>query len=253
MSRPLTIGVSLKMYFGHRRARDWAADVADIAASTRAVADGRIELFVAPTFVQLLPTLEAVGGTRVKVAAQDAAEHASGPYTGEVSPAELAEIGVQLVELGHAERRRLYGETDEVVARKTAAALTQGLTPVICVGEPEESAPAEAVAFSLAQVHSALAEAPPGRIVVAYEPVWAIGAERPASLEHIRTVCSALRAELRALPGRAEGCVIYGGSAGPGLLTELGGDVDGLFLGRFVHEPRALAAVLEEASALVER
>ncbi len=246
----VTVGVSLKMYFGHRAAREWAADVADLAASTPAVADGTVELFLAPSFLQLLPTLDAVWGTRVLVGAQDASEYDAGAFTGEVSPAELAEVGVGLVEIGHAERRRRHGETDAVVARKTAAALRNGLIPLICVGEPDRVPADDAVAFVTAQVLSALAEAPAGRVIVAYEPVWAIGAPEPAPTAHIRRVTSWLRELLAGLDDRAGSTVIYGGSAGPGLLTELGDDVDGLFLGRFAHDPAALAEVLREAAAL---
>jgi len=246
----VTVGVSLKMYFGYRAARKWVADVADLAARTPAVADGSVELFIAPTYPQLLPTLEAVAGTRTLVGAQDASEHDAGAFTGEVSPAELAEIGVSLVELGHAERRRMFGDTDAVVARKSAAALRNGLVPVLCVGEPDRVSAEDALAFATAQVLSATADAPAGRVIVAYEPVWAIGAPHPAPVDHIRTVTSGLRRLLAELPDRADSAVIYGGSAGPGLLTELGDHVDGLFLGRFAHDPSALADVLREASTL---
>jgi triosephosphate isomerase len=249
----VTVGVSLKMYFGHRTARAWLADVADIAATTPAVADGTVELFIAPTYLQLLPALEAVAGTRTLVAAQDAAEADTGAYTGEVSPAELAEVGVTLVELGHAERRRLYGETDVVVARKTAAAVRNGLVPVLCVGEPDRVAAVDALAFASAQVLSAVADTPAGRIIVAYEPVWAIGATEPAPVDHIRVVTAGLRQLLAGLADRPGSSVIYGGSAGPRLLTELGDDVDGLFLGRFAHDPAALAEVLAEATELAQR
>ncbi|TXK19425.1 triose-phosphate isomerase family protein [Homoserinibacter sp. GY 40078] len=250
---PVTVGVSLKMYFGHRAGREWAAEVADIAAATPAVADGRVELFIAPGYLQLIPALEAVAGTRAVIAAQDATDHDAGPYTGEVSPAELAEVGVGMVELGHAERRRLYGETDGVVARKTAAAIRNGLVPVLCVGEPVRVDPLDALAFAREQVLQAVADAPAGRLVVAYEPVWAIGAPEPAAVEHIRAVCAGLRDLVAEFADRAGSSVIYGGSAGPGLLAELGDDVDGLFLGRFAHDPEALRAVLAEATALADR
>jgi len=249
----VTVGVSLKMYFGHRAAREWVAEVAELAARTPAVADGSVELFIAPTYPQLLPALEAVAGTRTLIAAQDASEHDTGAFTGEVSPAELAEIGVSLVELGHAERRRLHGETDAVVARKTAAALRNGLVPLLCVGEPERVPADDAVAYVTAQVLSAIADAPAGRVIVAYEPVWAIGAPHPAPAQHIRRVTSWLRELLAGLEDRTGSSVIYGGSAGPGLLTELGDDVDGLFLGRFAHDPSALADVLAEATERVGR
>lgn len=245
MSRPVTIGVSLKMYFSHRRTLEWAADVADIVAGVP-----EVEFFAIPTFPSLLPVLEAFDGTRALVGAQDLATEDAGAFTGEVSGAELAEIGVRVVEVGHAERRRLFGETDAVVAAKTSAALRNGLTPVLCVGETSPDDDAAAVA--VAQLRSALADAPAGRLIVAYEPVWAIGAAAPAGPAHIRPVCAALRRELDGLPGRDGSSVIYGGSAGPGLLAELAPDADGLFLGRSAHDPAALAAVLTEAAQVAE-
>ena len=135
MPARVTVGVSLKKYFGHADARRWFARVADLAARHPAVASGRVECFVIPTYLQVLPALEAFAGTPVLVGAQDLAAADSGAYTGEVSGAELAEVGVRLVEVGHAERRRLFAETEAVVAAKTAAALRNGLTPVLCLGE----------------------------------------------------------------------------------------------------------------------
>jgi triosephosphate isomerase len=167
-----------------------------------------------------------------------------------VSAAELAEVGVRLAEVGHAERRRWQGETDEVVAAKTAAAMRHGLTPVVCVGEVESGHPADAARESVRQLRSALTAAPIGRVIVAYEPVWAIGAAAPAPPAHIRASCAALAAELTQSADRAGSTVIYGGSAGPGLLAALGDTVDGLFLGRRAHDPAGLLAVLDEAAAL---
>ncbi|MFT4284770.1 MAG: triose-phosphate isomerase [Protaetiibacter sp.] len=247
--RPL-VGVSLKMYFSHRRARDWFAEVADVAARHSAVAGGDVGLFVMPGYLQLLPAREAFAGTRVQLGAQDLAAADGGAFTGEVSGAELAEIGVRLAEVGHAERRRLFGEDDATVAAKTAAALRNGLVPVLCVGEERAGSTRAAGAEVRRQLHAALDEAPPGAIVVAYEPVWAIGASGPAPIGRIRAVASELRSALDAMPGRAGSAVLYGGSAGPGMLGELGDAVDGLFLGRFAHEPDALRLVLDEAAAL---
>ncbi|MCU1411711.1 MAG: triosephosphate isomerase [Rhodoglobus sp.] len=227
-----TVGVSLKMYFGHSDALEWFRRVA--ALDTHGV-----ELFVIPSFLAIPAALEVFAGTGVTVGAQDLFWEDAGAFTGEVSGAELAELGVGVVEVGHAERRRLFGETEEVVALKTAAALRNGITPVLCIGEPERSP--DAAAHCIAQLEAALAGAPAGRVIVAYEPVWAIGAAEPAPAEYIRAVTSELKKT-----GRT---VIYGGSAGPGLLTALGGDVDGVFLGRFAHDVAALAAVLDEAAA----
>jgi triosephosphate isomerase len=245
------VGVSLKAYFGHRQAIDWCARVAERAGAHPAVASGDVVLFVIPTYLGALPALEAFADTPVLVGAQDVSAYEPGAYTGEVTAAELAEAGVRVAEVGHAERRRLFGETDDVVAAKTAAALRHGITPVLCIGEQDRQEATDAALTTVAQLRAHLAEAPAGAVIVAYEPVWAIGAPEPAPVEHIVTVARALRDAVDTLPGRAGSAVIYGGSAGPGLLTELGDAVDGLFLGRFAHDVDSLRAVLDEAAALV--
>jgi triosephosphate isomerase len=237
VTRPV-VGVSLKTYFSLARARSWLLEAAGAVPES-------VEFFVAPSYLAIPAALEAFpDGT----GAQDVSAEEPGPFTGEVTAAELAEAGVRYAEIGHAERRRLYGDTDEVVARKTAAALGYGLVPVLCVGEtmnPADGGP-DAGAVSVAQLRSALEGAPAGRVIVAYEPVWAISADDPAPDDHIRTVVGALRGALRE-PGDA---VIYGGSAGPGLLTRLGDAVDGVFLGRRAHDVAALRAVIDEAVAI---
>lgn len=249
MTTPITVGVSLKMYFGHRRARAWFTEVADRAGRHPAVASGAVELFVAPTYLQILPAVEAFTGTRIRICAQDVAAADNGAWTGEVSAAELAEVGVSVAEIGHAERRRLFGETDQDTARKAAAAMRHGLTPLLCVGETQPIGYAAAGAV-VEQMWAGLAGVPAGAVIVAYEPVWAIGAAEPAPAAHVTTVTTALRAALDTSPQRAGSTVIYGGSAGPGLLTDLAGAVDGLFLGRFAHTPDALVTVLDEAAEL---
>ena len=247
--RPI-VGVSLKMYFSHRRARDWFAEVADVAARHSAVAGGDLELFVMPGYLQLLPAREAFAGTRVQLGAQDLAADDDGAFTGEVSGAELAEIGVRLAEVGHAERRRLFAEGEPLVAAKTAAAVRNGLLPVVCVGESAPGDSAVAALEARRQLRSAISSSPRSEVIVAYEPAWAIGAPAPAPADHIRVVAEGLRAELAQSPGREGSAVLYGGSAGPGTMAELAGAVDGLFLGRFAHDPRALARVLDEAGAV---
>ncbi|MFD7705941.1 triose-phosphate isomerase family protein [Streptomyces sp. NPDC059786] len=251
----VTLGVSLKMYLGHRQTLDWTRRIAAVAGGHRAVADGLAELFVLPSFPQIIPVAEALAGTAVRTGAQDLAAEDRGPYTGEVSGAVLKEIGCAFAEVGHAERRRLFGEGDTVVASKTAAALRNGLTPVMCVGELNACPPDEAAARTVAELERILTTAAshdcePGPVVVAYEPQWAIGAPRPAGPEHISTVCGALSDWLTAQPGLAGSRVIYGGSAGPGLLTRLGPDVGGLFLGRFAHDADAVGRILDEVVAL---
>jgi triosephosphate isomerase len=248
----LAIGVSLKMYLGPHRTREWIADVLDRTAGHPALTRGAAELFVLPAFTDLTAVLDATHGSAIAVGAQDLFWADEGPYTGEVSGSALRTLGCRYAEIGHAERRRLFGEDDRVVAAKLAAALRNQLQPVLCVGETEALPAAAAADACAGQLDAALAAADrlPGPITVAYEPVWAIGAAQPADPDHVAEVCAALRRELRDRPDRAGSRVIYGGSAGPGLLTGLGPAVDGLFLGRFAHEPAALAQVLDEAHAL---
>ena len=246
--RDVILGFSFKMYFGYRETLDWCARVRQIATASPSVADGAVRLFVMPSFPFLLPVISIFRDTPIEVGAQDLYSEDGGPFTGEVSGRALAEIGCRLVEVGHSERRRLFGETEEVVALKVAAALRNGLRPVICVGEEAPVGPNEACRRSIKQIESALARATPGAsVVIAYEPLWAIGADEPASEEHISEVCQGLRDFMSSMRSGENDRVIYGGSAGPGLLERLGNSVDGLFLGRFVHDPDALEAVLDEA------
>lgn len=243
-----TVGVSLKAYFGRSQARDWFARVAELAGEHPAVRSGDVEVFVAPSYLQIDDALRAFVGTPVRVSAQDVSEHGRGAYTGEVTAVDLAEAGVLFAEIGHAERRRLFHETDDVVAAKSSAALAEGIVPVLCLGEIAQGGVDAAVADTLAQLDSAVRDAPDGRVIVAYEPVWAIGAAEPAPASHITAVTCAVRTRLAADPKRPRSSVIYGGSAGPGLLTALGHDVDGVFLGRFAHDPASFNAVLDEAA-----
>ncbi|WP_036322546.1 triose-phosphate isomerase family protein [Microbacterium gubbeenense] len=248
----VTVGVSLKMYFGHGRALAWFDDVAARVRSHAGVTSGSVELFITPTYLQVGPAVEAFRGTPVRIGGQDVASADEGAFTGEVSAAELAEVGATIAEIGHAERRRLFGETDAIVAEKTRAALRAGLTPLLCIGERDEQDPDSAAEISLRQLRASLTGAEGGSVIVAYEPVWAIGAAEPAGEEHVRVVAGALRAALEADPLRTGSAVIYGGAAGPGVMTALGDAVDGVFLGRFAHDPDALVQVLDEATRVAE-
>lgn len=249
--RSTLLGVSLKLYLDPASTAAWAERVAATAGRHPAVADGTVRLFVLPSLPSLAAAMRAFTGTRIEVGAQDLWWADRGPYTGAVSGADLAALGCRYVEIGHAERRRWFGEGDHVIGRKLAAAVRNRLVPVLCIGEPE-GAEGRAVEECLERLDAVLAAAdePIGDLVVAYEPKWAIGAERSASPEHVDAVCTALRTRLDGLglPGTVD--VIYGGSAGPGLLSRLGDRIDGLFLGRSAHDPVALASVLDEAAAL---
>ncbi|GLY29538.1 triose-phosphate isomerase family protein [Kineosporia sp. NBRC 101731] len=248
-----TFGVSLKMYLGYDQTLRWCRDVAGLCGDHPLLTDRGGKLFVAPSFPAIPAAREIFRGTPIAVGAQNLAQADTGAYTGEVGGPLLREAGAQYVEVGHAERRRMYGEDENVVADKTAAALRNGLVPVLCIGEPEPVEASAAATECVRQLVTALQvsdrKALGGRIVVAYEPIWAIGAAQPAGEAHIRTVCTALREAVAARHAHPDSSVIYGGSAGPGLYGRIAGAADGVFLGRFAHDPQALKAVLDEGMA----
>lgn len=240
----VTLGVSLKAYLGYHQTLSWAESVAQGRAGHRP----DLELFVLPSYPALAGVSQILAGTGVSLGAQNLAANDSGAQTGEVTGAMLVELGCHYVAVGHAERRRRFGESDDVVAAKVAAAFRHGLTPVLCVGETDYGTATQAISECIRQLKSGLTVArrtgTVRRVVVAYEPIWAIGQAKPAPDEHILAVIEGIR-------GVADGSsVIYGGSAQPGLLSRLAGGVDGLFLGRFAHDPTAVAAVVDEAETL---
>lgn len=245
----MILGVSLKLYLGVEETAAWAREVAAIARGSEAVRSGRVRLILLPSLPSLPALQEAVAGTLVGVGAQDLHWEDRGAFTGAVSGADLRDIGCGYVEVGHIERRRVFGESDEVVRQKFVAAVRNELTPVLCVGEEQNMSPEAAAAECVRQLEQVLgAGSNAAELIVAYEPVWAIGAREPASADHVRVVAAELSRYLAERP-ELRTAVIYGGSAQRGTLTTLGGAIDGLFLGRFAHDPRDLAAIVEEAAA----
>ena len=245
-AKSITIGISTKMYLGYSESKVWLEAVSSLAKACEAVQAGQVKLFVAPTFPVLETTLGLTRGTPIQVAAQNASDQDTGALTGEVSPLFLAEMGVELIEIGHTERRRHFHEGSDLIAAKIAAAQRNGLQPLLCVGEEARTAPKEAARACLEQVRAAHISQHARQPVIAYEPVWAIGAPQPADPEYVRAVAAELRQELG-----ADTTLLYGGSAGPGLLPRLYPHVDGLFLGRVAHDPRNIALILEEATLLL--
>ncbi len=244
------VGCSSKSYFSAARARAWGPQV--LAGVRPDGGAGGVEgLFVCPSFPLIPLLLDTFGAAGGLVGAQDVSVHPAGAYTGEVSAAVLAELGVRLVMVGHPERRRLHGETDDVVRAKVNAVVGAGMAPIVVVGEDREGEPAErAVA---AQVDAWLADVPAGAdAVVAYEPAWAIGRPRPAPPGHVADATRAVRALLRERLDDAR--VIYGGSAQPGTFAAIaeaaGSDADavpdGVFMARFGIEPRDFLTVVHE-------
>jgi triosephosphate isomerase len=183
-------------------------------------------------------------------------EAESGAFTGEISAPMLLDIGVHGVILGHSERRQYFNETDEALARKVPVALEAGLEPILCVGESEVQRDADETAAVLtSQIEADLAEVPDDRlaeVVIAYEPIWAIGTGRTATTAQAQEACALIRERVAARDARAAEAVriLYGGSVKPDNAAELIGqpDVDGALVGGASLDPDDFAAIVEAAS-----
>ncbi|KAJ5112521.1 triosephosphate isomerase [Penicillium argentinense] len=260
--------ISLKMYFTPQRTLEYVRGLLDPANEiVRPENREKLLLALIPDFLTIWPCADIIREFESKLAAagtptspppfllgaQDCMWEEYGAYTGEVSPAAIRSLGCSIVELGHAERRAIFGETDEQTARKAAATCAQGMVPLVCVGEVTapgavaSEAVGQAVSECAVLVRAVLnaipAEAP---VIFAYEPVWAIGQPKPAGVDHVGAVVEGIRGVIGPRPGTAR--VLYGGSAGPGLWGAggLGKAVDGMFLGRFAHEIGGVRKVVHE-------
>ena len=195
------------------------------------------DVAVCVPFPYLAETAVALAAQNVRWGAQDCSAHEQGAFTGEVSAAMLAEFGCRYVLVGHSERRALHGESDQLVADKAKAALARGVTPIVCVGETRaqrEAGETESVVKRQlsAAIHT-LAHCA-SEMVVAYEPVWAIGTGLTATPEQAQSVHALLRAQLRAATSRADGMkILYGGSVKPDSAPILFAqpDIDGGLIG----------------------
>ncbi len=203
------------------------------------MADVKAAVAVCVPFPYLHQARHLLAGGPIAWGAQNLSQHAKGAYTGEVSAAMLNDFSCRYVIVGHSERRALYGESDEVVAEKFAAALAAGLTPILCVGETleerETGVTEQVVARQLDAVIGRSGIAALAASVLAYEPVWAIGTGRTATPQQAQDVHAFIRAKLRALDAEvADGLIIqYGGSVKAGNAAELFGqpDIDGGLIG----------------------
>lgn len=241
------------MYFDHQQTLSWAKEI--VARCEGAVGDG-VEVVLIPSFPSLQAVAQLGVDRGVKVGAQDVFWEPAGPYTGEVSAATLAQVGCTFVEIGHAERRQYFGDDDDAVAKKFAAALRHGITPILCIGEVDQVPAEAAVHECLRQLRSAFvhvdASSWAAPLVVAYEPSWAIGSSEHAQPDHVRAVACAVRNWLAENWG-ASARVVYGGSAGTNLLEQVETAVDGLFLGRYAHDPDVFSEILDEATKVAHR
>jgi triosephosphate isomerase len=248
---PPLIGTSLKMHFTSTEAGQYFDRLLDLTAAIIAT-----DLFVLPPFTSIWVARQKLSGSRIAWGAQDVSSEDSGPHTGDVSAPMLADLGCTYVEAGHAERRRAYGETDEQVALKVARILAQEMTAIVCVGETSKSDSRTAINYVVRQLRACLAPIEPsrrGRVIVAYEPVWAIGSgAAPATPEHVAVVHRGIHEFLCSPPGGGvDARVIYGGSldltSAKPLLDQDG--VDGLFVGRAALDPVVFAQIAAAADS----
>ncbi len=246
------IGTSWKMNKTLAEARVFAEGL----AASESKRDPRIQRFVIPPFTAVREVKAMLAGTSVKVGAQNMHWDDEGAWTGEVSPVMLTDCGLDLVELGHSERRTFFDETDETVGLKTAAALRHGLVPLICIGETlEQREGGRARAVLEMEVRGALAFLTKSDvsfpILFAYEPVWAIGAKGiPATAEYADARQAEIIDVASDILGRRVPC-LYGGSVNPGNCEELIAcpHVDGLFIGRSAWAVEGYLDILARCSA----
>ena len=214
------------------------------------------EVVVCVPFVDLSPVLEAAKGTNVAVGAQNCHWAPSGAFTGEISAPMLASLGVRYVIIGHSERRTYFGETDKTVSQRIRAALDSGLSVIVCVGESleqrEQGVTAELVALQTKIALGGVSAGELGRIIVAYEPIWAIGTGRTATAEQANEVCAVIRSTVAGLYGKpaADALTIqYGGSMNAKNAAELLAqpDVDGGLIGGASLKPEDFAQIVKAA------
>lgn len=247
--RKLVIAANWKLHKTVSEAKEFTEKLAGV------VKGSRVEVVLCPPFTALAGVVEAAKGTDIAVGAQDVYWEEKGAYTGEISPGMLKDVGCKYVIIGHSERRQFFGETDETVNKKVQAVLAQGLIPIICVGETLEQRESGITEETVRrQVEAALkgldADTVAG-LVIAYEPIWAIGTGKTASDEDAQQVNGYIRGVIRGLVGGSADQVRiqYGGSVKPsntaGLMSQP--DIDGALVGGASLDPDSFAGIVKEA------
>ncbi|WP_255469463.1 triose-phosphate isomerase [Mycolicibacterium sp. P1-18] len=247
---PLWVGTSWKMNKGMSEARQYVRGLSD---HVRRVGLSGVQPFVIPSFTAIAATRDELGpDSPVLVGAQNAHWEDGGAWTGEVSVAQVKDAGAQLVEIGHSERREHFGETVATTRLKVAAALRHGLVPLLCIGESAEVKRAgdssRVILEQAAGALDGLTAAQTGRVLVAYEPIWAIGENgRPATVDELRQPFADLGREY----GSATRGLLYGGSVNLENAADLLGidHVTGLFVGRAAWQLPGYLRLLEIAAA----
>jgi triosephosphate isomerase len=251
--RPYIAG-NWKMYKTASEARDYTAKLL-----ARLPLGSGVELGLCVPFTALTATLEGLHQSEIKVLAQNMHQDREGAYTGEVSAPMLTELGVHGVVLGHSERRQYFNETDRALQEKVVAALDAGLQPILCVGESEEEREADETQRKLRhQVQEALEKVDSARlaeVVIAYEPIWAIGTGKVATPDLAQDAIGFIRALVgdRSKDAAQRVRVLYGGSVKPGNAAEILAqpDIDGALVGGASLDPDGMVEIVKAAAAHV--
>lgn len=252
MRTPIIAG-NWKMNLLQDPARALAAGVRDALADLEGV-----DVVLCPPFTALRAVAEAIDGSRIGLGGQNCYHEESGAYTGEVSPQMLLDAGCQWGILGHSERRQIFGESDELLARKAGFALAAGLNVMFCIGETlDEREAGDTFKVLERQVAKGLAEVETGsldRLVIAYEPVWAIGTGRNATPDQAEEAHAFIRRELGKKFGESAADALriqYGGSVKPANAAELLGqpNVDGALVGGASLDAESFASIVKSAVA----
>ena len=224
-----------------------------IAAIAPLVKDAGCEVIACTPFVDLSAAQEAAAGTNIQIGAENCHWEVSGAYTGEISAQMLSSMGVNIVIIGHSERRQYFGETDVTVQKRVRAALDAGLTVILCVGETleqrEQGITSELVAMQTKIALGGVSAEELKRVIIAYEPVWAIGTGKTATAQQANEVCHTIRECIASVYSQAaaDGITIqYGGSMNAGNAAELLAqpDVDGGLIGGASLKPQDFATIV---------
>lgn len=250
LKKPVIAG-NWKMYKTITEARKLAEEVVRSWSEVK-----EATLILIPPFTAIREVKKAVAGTEIRVGAQNVFWEEQGAFTGEISPVQLREAGSEFVVIGHSERRQYFDETDEMVRKKTVVALAHGLQPVVCIGESlterENGQTLNRIKDQLEKSLFSLAEAEFSRILLAYEPIWAIGTGRNATPEQAEEVHSFIRSLIKEKYGKTiadYAIILYGGSVKPSNAFSLARekDVDGFLVGGASLESDSFLAIARES------
>ena len=253
MEKKLYFGSNLKMY---KDIRETCAYLQELAERTKDISRDEIELFIIPSFTTLSDAVKSIDRSLIRLGAQNMCWEDQGQFTGEISPLMLKELGLDLVMIGHSERRHVFGETDIEENKKVLAGLKHGMRTLLCIGETGEEKEygisAEILRQQLIVGFHGVDPSMAGQIWVAYEPVWSIGVNgTPATAEYAEAMHKVIKQCLREIfgPEADQIPVLYGGSVNPGNANELivQESIDGLFTGRSAWQADKFDVLIRDA------